>query len=378
MKHDFLDQVPVVADIPWTLTGRPHENAANQQVKVTGHSFTVGRHAENSLSIPNSTVSGCHAEIVRVEQKLFVRDLESTNGTLLNGRRLQGITELCNEDILHFGNAMYTLQENNCAGMNATIETDAADVALGQIQFDKLLNTPKVRPDFQPIIQFSDRKVIAYEALCRSQLVGLETPEKMFRIAAQRTSTIRLSEVCRYEALRVGRLLGTDTRYYLNTHPNELGHPELITSLETLRSDFPDLPVVLEIHESAVTSTKDLLELRAATNALKIALAYDDFGSGQTRLMELAEVPPEILKFDIKVIRGLPTATAAHRSAIASLIKIAHDLNVVALAEGVETEEEAAACEELGFELAQGYLFGRPERVTHWLARSEPAESNSE
>ena len=100
MKHDFLDQVPVVADIPWTLTGRPHENAANQQVKVTGHSFTVGRHAENSLSIPNSTVSGCHAEIVRVEQKLFVRDLESTNGTLLNGRRLQGITELCNEDIL--------------------------------------------------------------------------------------------------------------------------------------------------------------------------------------------------------------------------------------------------------------------------------------
>lgn len=142
----------------------------------------------------------------------------------------------------------------------------------------------------------------------------------MFRIAAQRNSTVRLSEVCRYEALRVGRLLGNDTRYYLNTHLNELGHPELFQSLETLRDDFPDLPVVLEIHESAVTSTKDLLELRAATNALNISLAYDDFGSGQTRLIELTEVPPETLKFDIKIIQGLPTATVAHRSTIASLI----------------------------------------------------------
>lgn len=381
MTHDFLDQIAgadtiAAPSIPWTLTGRPHEHAANQQVKIAGHSFTVGRHAENSLSIPNPTVSGCHAEIVRVEDKLFVRDLESTNGTLLNGRRLQAIAELCNEDILHFGNAMYTLQQTSNAGMNATIETDAADVALGQIQFDKLLNTPKVRPDFQPIIRFSDKKTIAYEALCRSQLVGLETPEKMFRIAAQRTATTKLSEVCRYEALRVGRLLGNDTTYYLNTHPSELGNPELIESLLLLRNDFPELPIVLEIHESAVTSTKDLLELRAATKDLQISLAYDDFGSGQTRLMELAEVPPEILKFDIKITRGLPTATVAHRSTIESLIRIAHDLNVTVLAEGVETQEEAAACEDLGFELAQGFLFGRPERVTHWLKNKDASETS--
>ena len=97
-------------------------------------------------------------------------------------------------------------------------------------------------------------------------------------------------------------------------------------------------------------------------------LAYDDFGSGQARLMELAEVPPDVLKFDIKIVRGLPLASTQSRATVEALVRIARDLGVVALAEGVETEAEADVCRELGFELAQGFLFGRPERVTHWIS----------
>jgi EAL domain-containing protein (putative c-di-GMP-specific phosphodiesterase class I) len=362
-----MDTVDSVKEIPWTLTGRPHENSADQQVTIGGHSFTVGRHAENSLSIQNPTVSGCHSEILRVKDKLFVRDLESTNGTLLNGRRLQGIAELCDGDVIHFGNAMYTLKESGAADLNATVETDAAEIALGQIQFDKLINTPKISPVFQPIVRLDTREFVAYEALSRSQLIGLETPDKMFRIAEQRGATARLSEVCRSEALRVGCPLGTEVCYYLNTHPSELGTAQLINSLTSLRETYSDLPLVLEVHESSVTSAAYLRELSREMRNLNISLAYDDFGSGQTRLMELAEVPPEVLKFDISIIRGLPTATKTHRSTIESLVKIASDLNVIPLAEGVETEEEVSACWDVGFELAQGYLFGRPERVAHWL-----------
>ena len=361
-----MEAIP--ATIPWTLTGRTHESGPLQQVLIDGHLFTIGRHPDNDFSVPDATVSGCHAEIVRVEEKLFVRDLESTNGTMLNGRRLQSIAELCDGDILHFGTMMFNLAARASGLPSDTIETDATDVALGQIQFDKLLNTPKVRPDFQPIVRLDDRSCIAYEALSRSQLVGLETPDKMFRVAAERTQTTQLSEVCRYEAMRVGKLLGTGTQIYLNTHPSEMGTPGLHKSLELLRRDFESTRIMLEIHESAVTSSKSLKELRTATAALDISLAYDDFGSGQTRLMELAEVPPEVLKFDIKIIRGLPTASETHLATIRSLINIARDLNVIPLAEGVETEEEAGICKEIGFELAQGYLFGRPERVTHWIS----------
>ena len=351
----------------WVLVGQPHEGASLQRVRIIHHPFTVGRSPESSLTLANSTVSGSHAELVLVDADIFVRDLDSTNGTLLNGRPLQGVAALVDGDILHFGNAMFTLRRHNEDTRQDTVATDTAEDALGQIQFDKLINNPAIRPDFQPIVRLEDGLLVAYEALSRSQLVGLETPAKMFRVAAQRASTSRLSEVCRFEALRVASLLGHDKQYYLNTHPSELNSEQLVKSLEHLRSSFPTLPVVLEVHESAVTSAQYLKELRHALTELNIGLAYDDFGSGQARLMELAEVPPDVLKFDINIIQGLPSASDQRKSTIQSLLKIAGDLDVIPLAEGVETEAEAAACFELGFELAQGYLFGRPERVTHWL-----------
>ena len=106
--------------------------------------------------------------------------------------------------------------------------------------------------------------------------------------------------------------------------------------------------------------------LHKVLNELRIGLAYDDFGAGQARLMELVEVPPDVLKFDVKLIRGLSSASQQHRSMVGSLIKIVKDLNVIPLAEGVEMDTEADICRELGFELAQGYLFGRPGPVGAW------------
>ena len=84
-------------------------------------------------------------------------------------------------------------------------------------------------------------------------------------------------------------------------------------------------------------------------------------------LKELFEVPPDVLKFDVKFVHGLPFTTPQHRATIQSLIRIVKDLNVVPLAEGVETVDEASVCFELGFELAQGYLFGRAESAAHWI-----------
>ena len=178
--QDFELPVPDVfaplapATKQWMLEGRPHEAASVQRVSLARHPFTVGRNAENSLTLANSTVSGYHAELVLVDNDIFVRDLDSTNGTLLNGRPLQGIAGLCNGDILHFGNAMYTLcVQSSDDSVTATVATDTADDALGQIQFDKLINNPAIRPDFQPIVRLEDGLLVAYEALSRSQLVGL-------------------------------------------------------------------------------------------------------------------------------------------------------------------------------------------------------------
>ena len=93
---------------------------------------------------------------------------------------------------------------------------------------------------------------------------------------------------------------------------------------------------------------------------LDIKLAYDDFGAGQARLVDLAKVPPDYLKFDIALIRGIHTASAQQRQLVDTLVRMVQDFGIAALAEGVECAEEAEVCREIGFDYAQGYYFGKP------------------
>ena len=374
VSNNCIDGTPVLndamANLPeglWVLSRIAGENNSNQRINVVGPTFTVGRHPSSNLSLSDTTVSGRHAEILTINRDLFVRDLNSTNGTLLNGRKLQNLTGLRSGDVLHFGSAMFTLQSSTDENMSSTITADVSVEALAHVQFEKLLRRPALRPYYQPILRLSDNARVGFEVLSRSYLLGLETPDKMFRVAATRNVEAQLSQVCRTEGLRIGECLG-NTHFYLNTHPIELQGTELFTSLEQLRADFPDMQIVLEVHEGAVASSEVLRKVRDVTRNLKMGLAYDDFGAGQARLKELFEVPPDVLKFDMKFIHGLNYSPPQHRATIQSLIRIVRDLNVVPLAEGVETPEEAEICQELGFELAQGYLFGRAETASHWTS----------
>jgi EAL domain-containing protein (putative c-di-GMP-specific phosphodiesterase class I) len=261
---------------------------------------------------------------------------------------------------------MFTLMHGAQESITATVTADSSSDAMGQLQFDKLLKRPALRPYFQPVVQLSDHSRVGYELLSRSQLIGLETPDKMFRVAAQRTAECELSIACRLEGLRCGTGLGTGMSLYLNTHPAELKSVQLFDALLAMRQEYPETSIILEVHEAAIVSQAYLRDLRKVLNDLKIGLAYDDFGAGQARLKELFDVPPDILKFDAVLINDLPFASAAQRSTIQSLVRLVGELQVVSLAEGVETAEEAACCLELGFQLAQGYLFGRPEPAAHW------------
>ena len=354
------------AAITWALYGNLSDGGAVQKVAVATQPFTVGRHHENAVSVADPTVSGFHAELVLAGEQLLVRDSNSTNGTLLNGRKIQTVEGLRDGDILHFGNVMFTVHREKTADAIATVEANSAADAIALVKFTTFLKRPGVEAFFQPIVRLDSQKRVGFEVLSRSQFIGLETPEKMFRVAAQRTSEAALSRVCRVEGMRFSGSLGSDMQIYLNTHPAELNDQELFTSLHDLRDRHPDQSIVLEVHESGVTSVNFLKSLRDVLTELDFGLAYDDFGAGQARLAELIEVPPDVLKFDVKLIQGLPTASESRRSTVAALIRIVEDLDVVPLAEGIETQEESDICRELGFKLAQGYLFGRPELPMKW------------
>ncbi len=144
-------------------------------------------------------------------------------------------------------------------------------------------------------------------------------------------------------------------------HADELTRPDLLESLSELRARASnDHPVVLEIAEASVTDVVAMAGNKAAFTSLGLEFAYDDFGAGQARLVELTDIPPDYLKIDKAMIQGIEAA-APRQEMVAALLRVVRRLGVRVIAEGVETELVAGICQRLGCDLGQGYLFGRPD-----------------
>ena len=109
-----------------------------------------------------------------------------------------------------------------------------------------------------------------------------------------------------------------------------------------------------------MTKGTSLAELRSLLKRLDIKLAYDDFGVGESRLNDLAEVAPDYVKFDMSLIRDIDSATPQRQQVVAALVQMVRNLGITSLAEGVETDGEDETCRQMGFDLGQGYLYGRP------------------
>jgi EAL domain-containing protein (putative c-di-GMP-specific phosphodiesterase class I) len=182
----------------------------------------------------------------------------------------------------------------------------------------------------------------------------------MFKAAEYFQKEAMLSRLLRVEALR--RCGHYQPRHmFLNTHPAELLDPKtLIASLQEIRKSHADQPVTLEVHEACAIDASTIKLLRMALEDLGMKLAYDDFGAGQARLHELVEARPNYLKFDRKLVAGLDVATPDRVQLVESLVQLARQLGITTVAEGIETAGEAETCRKIGFELMQGYYFGRP------------------
>lgn len=320
----------------------------------------IGRGNGNDVRLPNATVSTHHALIQPLDDGLAVGDLGSRNGTFVNGRRINCCFPIVTGDLLQFGNMLLELKIAQTERNDVTcVAGDNEDLALALSKFGNLFDEDMLRPHFQPIVTASDRKLFAYEVLSRSTLFGLTLPKTMFDAAERLNRSSELSRFMREIALVQPRV--ASEHLFLNTHPSELEDlSQLVLSLRRLRELHPSVKITIEIHESAVADINTLKEFRVVLSELQMGLAYDDFGAGQARLAELIEARPDVLKFDIQMVHGIDMARKPKQQLVESLVRMTRDLGITPLAEGIETDEEAGVCRQMGFELFQGFLFGTP------------------
>ncbi|MEO0531917.1 MAG: EAL domain-containing protein, partial [Planctomycetota bacterium] len=264
-------------------------------------------------------------------------------------------------DLVQFAQVVFRAGRNLQSTHCQTVQDDSADRALSLIQFDKLMTERAVVPHFQPIVSMQSKQPLGYEILGRSRLFGLTDPQSMFGAAAVLNLESELSRIFREEGLARGAELPQQHMLFFNTHPNEIDEPELLEfSLRELRESAPSRPMVLEIHEKTATQAQPMRELRAKLNDLNIGLAYDDFGAGQARLIELVEVPPDYLKFDMMLVQNIHSASTERQKMVERLVQMTAELGIIPLAEGVETKEDHEVCTQMGFLSGQGYYYGRP------------------
>lgn len=329
-------------------------------VAIHSTPFLVGRRCDLALVLQRPTISNVHAEILERNGRLVLRDLQSTNGTYVNGRRVTDAVSLSEDDLVQFADIPFRVRREHANLQGMTVSEDMMDRALALVQFDQLMRNHDVVPHFQPIVETKNLNIVGYEVLGRSQLSSLESPEAMFQAAARLDVELELSRMLRWEGVQAGASVPAIQHLFVNTHPIELRKPGLIDSLVSVRGALPHAKLTLEIHESAVTDLSEMRRIRSELARIDVSLAFDDFGAGQARLVELVEVRPDYLKFDMALIRGLDRASAQRQQMLASLVKMASELGSQPLAEGVETEGEHQACVEIGFPLGQGFLYGRP------------------
>ncbi len=93
--------------VTWLLSGQLADDQPVRHVRVGASRFTVGRKPDASLSIPSPTVSREHAELTVVDRGMLLRDFGSTNGTFVNGVRIQQPCTVHHGDLLQFGQIVF-------------------------------------------------------------------------------------------------------------------------------------------------------------------------------------------------------------------------------------------------------------------------------
>jgi EAL domain-containing protein (putative c-di-GMP-specific phosphodiesterase class I) len=238
----------------------------------------------------------------------------------------------------------------------------SAQLPSGIKELQEMIDGRMIMPYYQPLVNVSDLSIFGHELLGRGRHPDLsENPGPLFHISESFHKSVELSELFREEGIKTAHQNDYKGELFLNIHPDEMHDTDrLFRSLQTSQKQFPNLNLVLEIHEQAVTDIELMKDLSKTLDSMDIKLAYDDFGAGQARLLELIEVPAAYLKFDMALLRDIDKAEEKRRQMVKMLVAMCKSTGSKALAEGISSEGEAKCCVDLEFDCIQGFYYGRP------------------
>ncbi|KWA24666.1 putative bifunctional diguanylate cyclase/phosphodiesterase [Burkholderia territorii] len=224
-----------------------------------------------------------------------------------------------------------------------------------------------LRLAYQPVVDARSGRTVGAEALLRwmSPELGPMSPAEFIPVAEDTGLIVAIGQwvletACR-QAAEWRRTIAPDLMVAVNLSPRQF-HEGLVESvdrcLEQTRLDPGALE--LEITEGLLMNDTDtVLPMLEALTDMNVRISVDDFGTGYSSLAYLKRFPLHNLKVDRSFVSGVPD----HRDSVAitqAVVAMAHSLGMKVTAEGVETQAQSWFLQQIGCDMQQGYLFGRP------------------
>ncbi|MBU2665346.1 bifunctional diguanylate cyclase/phosphodiesterase [Actinoplanes bogorensis] len=267
--------------------------------------------------------------------------------------------------------AMYAAKTSKARFRRYAVELDdrADEEARLGAEMRAALDTGQFHLVYQPIVSLPDGEIRYVESLVRwtHPVRGFVSPAEFIPVAERNGLIVELGEwILRVACTQFMSWLETygenaPSKISVNVSARQLAEPGFVPVVaDALAASGMDPDcLIVEVTETAVFGGGVAVRAVEELHRLGVRIALDDFGTGHSSLTLLQTVPVDVLKVDKSFV---DTITEAGRHAViaTALIQVSDGLGLTAVAEGVETAEQAAVLFELGYRYAQGYHFGRP------------------
>lgn len=267
------------------------------------------------------------------------------------------------KDIEHLINTAVAQKNGNKIAERKMLNKEmlTADEYKEMLVVKDIMDHNRLQYHFQPIVNAKTGEVYAYEALMRAEVTPYVSPLTIIKYAdymGRLYDVERLTFFNVLERIAKDETLFEGKKVFVNSIPDNRLQGE---DAEMLRDKLKkhSATVVVELTEQAEIPDNELALVKQTYASMGIETAVDDYGTGYSNITNLLRYMPDYVKIDRMLLSEIQDSPQKQHF-VREIIDFAHDNNIKALAEGIETSDELEMVVRLGIDLIQGYYTARP------------------
>ncbi|MDD4701747.1 MAG: bifunctional diguanylate cyclase/phosphodiesterase [Desulfovibrio sp.] len=349
----------------------------NFLARMAGNEFAVYAHGFNSESDAFGFAQGCmktllNTRIVLRSDEVWIR--ASSGAAVYPHDALEG--DILMNCAYHAQLEVKSRNRGTLMRFSPEIYRTKANTLGRQEKLNELLDGKLLRFAFQPIVNLRNAHILGYEALMRPTIPDFSSPLDVLALAENQSKLFQLEKVTFeiiFEWIHSHKHLLANKKIFFNTISTRF------LNLAELREIHPQCKaickkIVFEILETATVESSLAQQVKDFRTEMSTQVALDDFGCGHSNILRLINLSPDILKIDRFFIKSIHDTSPSQKELLSGLLNYCRAKGILTLAEGVETSDELASVIRMGFDYAQGFYLGRPEKNLNELEETVRTE----